>query len=428
MNRRSLRVLLPALVVLGTSACGSTSDTSSEATSSSGSSSSPDAEPAAEEDGDHDEEEVASGTEAASATPRLAVTYDGGVLVVDVASGEVVADEPLEGFVRASAAGDGRHALISGAGGWQALDLGSWSHEHGDHGHHYTGDAGLTDVRFEASEPGHVVAHDGLTTLFDDGTGEITVFDPADLEDGMPETTSATTEEAHHGVAVRLANRNMLMTHGNEDSRSTVRLVGPSGALMAETDDCPGVHGEAFAEHVAVFGCEDGAVIFDGRQVSKVEAPDAYGRIGNQAGSEVSPILLGDYKTDADAELERPTRVALIDTRDASLRLVDLGTSYTFRSLGRGPEGEALVLGTDGAVHVIDPETGERTSSIDVVAKWREPLDWQQPRPALHVVEGTAYVSDPRRDQVHVIDLARGKVTSTLDLPHTPNEIVANAG
>ncbi|RYB92945.1 hypothetical protein EUA93_00395 [Nocardioides oleivorans] len=427
MNRRSLHVLLPTLVVLGASACGTDSSTSRSTSSGAGSPA-----PAASPDTSSDtasEAAAGSGTEAASATPRLAVTYDGGVLVVDATSGEVVVDEPMEGFVRASAAGDGRHVLISGAGGWQALDLGTWSHEHGDHAHHYTGDVpGLTGVAFEAVEPGHVVVHDEITTLFDDGTGTITVFDPADLGEGAPEVTTTAADEAHHGVAVQLADRNLLMTVGDEESRSGVRLVGPSGAVMAETDECPGVHGEAFAEDTAVFGCEDGAVVLDGRSFTKVTSPDGYGRIGNQAGSEVSPILLGDYKTDADAELERPTRIALIDTRDASLELVDLGTSYTFRSLGRGPDGEALVLGTDGALHVIDAESGRTTDTIEVVDRWREPLDWQQPRPALHVVGETAYVTDPRRDQVHVVDLGRAKVTSTLDLPHTPNEIVANAG
>ncbi len=411
MIRTRLRVLLATLVVLGASACGTATDTDPD----------PDARP-------DDRPDHQAGTEAASATPRLAVTHDGGVMVVDVTSGEVVADEPLDGFVRASAAGDGRHVLVSGAGGWQALDLGSWSHEHGDHGHHYTGEPGLTGARFEAVEPGHVVAHEGITTLFDDGTGTITAFEPEDLAEGVPETTTTSTDEAHHGVAVRLADRNLLMTVGDEESRSGVRLVGPSGVVMAETDACPGVHGEAFAGDVAVFGCEDGAVVVDGRDITKVSTPDAYGRIGNQAGSEVSPVLLGDYKTDPEAELERPRRVSLIDTRTATLRLVDLGASYSFRSLARGPEGEALVLGTDGAIHVIDPETGMRTETIDVVERWREPVDWQQPRPTLHVVDGTAYVTDPSRDQVHVVDLARGKVASTLELPHTPNEIVANAG
>jgi DNA-binding beta-propeller fold protein YncE len=340
----------------------------------------------------------------------------------------VVADEPMEGFVRVSPAGDGRHALVSGNLGWQVLDLGSWGHEHGDHAHHYTSEPGLTGVLLEAAEAGHVVTHDGITTLFDDGTGTITVLDPDDLADGAPPVSTDAADEAHHGVAVRLVDRNLLVTVGDEESRTGVRLVSPSGAVLAETDECPGVHGEAFAEDAAVFGCEDGAVVVDGRTMTKVASPDPYGRIGNQAGSEVSPVLLGDYKTDPDAELERPTRVALVDTRDASLRLVDLGTSYSFRSLGRGPEGEALVLGTDGAIHVIDPGTGERMDAIDVVGRWREPLDWQQPRPALHVVGGTAYVTDPRRDRVHVVDLDRGRVTSILDLPYTPNEIVANAG
>lgn len=409
MKPRSPRVLLATLVVLAASACGT------------------DADPASSSQDEPDSADPAR-IEVASPTPRLAVTHDGGVMVVDVTSGEVVADEPMEGFVRVSPAGDGRHALVSGNLGWHALDLGSWADEHGDHAHHYTSDPGLTGVLLEAAEAGHVVAHDGLTTLFDDGTGTITVLDPDDLADGAPEVSTDAAEEAHHGVAVRLVDRNLLVTVGDEESRSGVRLVSPSGAVLAETDECPGVHGEAFAEDVAVFGCEEGTIVVDGREMTKVSSPDAYGRIGNQAGSDVSPVLLGDYKTDADAELERPTRVALVDTRDASLRLVDLGTSYSFRSLGRGPEGEALVLGTDGAIHVLDPETGARTDTIDVVGRWREPLDWQQPRPALHVAGSTAYVTDPRRDQVHVVDLGRGTVTSTLDLPHTPNEIVANAG
>ena len=37
--------------------------------------------------------------------------------------------------------------------------------------------------------------------------------------------------------------------------------------------------------------------------------------------------MLGDYQVDKDAELEQPNRVALIDTRAASLRTLDLGPS-----------------------------------------------------------------------------------------------------
>lgn len=367
-------------------------------------------------------------TEAASATPRLALTYDGGVMVVDVTDGSVLLDEELPGFLRVAAAGDDRHVLVAGEGGWRALDLGSWGHDHGDHAHHYAGDARLTDVRFPAEEPGHVVSHHGHTTLFDDGTGDITVLDPHELEDGAPEVETLTAGDAHHGVAAQLADRNLLHTVGTEEARSGVRLVSPAGIELAATDECPGVHGEAVAMDRAVFGCEDGVVVVDGRDMTKVQSPDGYGRVGNQAGSDVSPVVLGDYKVDADAEIERPERVSLIDTERGSMRLVDLGTSYTFKSLGRGPDGEALVLGTDGRLHVIDPVSGRVTDRIEVVEPWREPMDWQQARPALHVADGTAYVTEPATDSVHVVDLDAGTVSETIDLPHTPVELVANVG
>ncbi|WP_237706547.1 hypothetical protein [Kribbella flavida] len=133
--------------------------------------------------------------------------------------------------------------------------------------------------------------------------------------------------------------------------------------------------------------------------------------------------MLGDYKKDADAELERPEQISLIDTETGKLQLVGLGTSYTFRSLGRGPQGEALVLGTDGKIHVIDPEAAKVTRTIPVIGKWQEPLEWQQARPALFVRDSTAYVSDPATKTVHAIDIASGRRLGSASLPKAPNEL-----
>src|SRR5690606_38195452 len=133
---------------------------------------------------------------------------------------------------------------------------------------------------------------------------------------------------------------------------------------IAASDECPGIHGEAVAaDEVVLAGCEDGVLIVKDQKITKVDSPDAYGRIGNQAGSETSPVVLGDYKSDPDAELERPTRVSLTDTTTGTITLVDLPSSYTFRSLARGEHGEGLVLGTDGKIHVIDPRTAKITKS-----------------------------------------------------------------
>jgi hypothetical protein len=131
---------------------------------------------------------------------------------------------------------------------------------------------------------------------------------------------------------------------------------------------------------------EDGMLLVDGRKFRKVHAADDYARIGNQAPSEHSPIVLGDYKVDEDAELERPTRVSLIDTRTATLRLVD------------------------------------------VVAPWREPVEWQSPRPALFVLGDTAYVTEPATRELHAIDLATRRVTATHHLPEIPDELTGTAG
>ncbi len=364
-------------------------------------------------------------SEVATAQPRLALTYDGGVLVVDEEELTVVDDFALDGFNRLSPAGDGRHVLISTEGGFRALDTGSWTEAHGDHGHHYAGAPALTDLTFAAEKPGHVVPHAGVTALFDDGTGRIDVFDPADLASttDLPHLDSRTLPEAHHGVAVPMPDGGMLVTLGDSEERTGVALLDENGTEITRTEQCPGVHGETVAaDGVVAFGCEDGMAIFRDGRFTKASVPDPYGRIGNQAGSEDSPVVLGDYKTDPDAELERPERVALVDTRTASVRLVDLGTSYTFRSLGRGPAGEALVLGTDGNLHVIDPESGEILRRIEVLEPWTEPEEWQAPRPALEVQGGTAFVTDPATDSLYAVDVASGEIR-TAELPHTPNEI-----
>ncbi|GGV08497.1 hypothetical protein GCM10010182_29900 [Actinomadura cremea] len=360
-------------------------------------------------DGDSAARRETSAPAAVKVREPLVATYDGGLYVLDPATLKVVQDIPLDGFNRVNPAGDGRHVMVSASTGFRVLDAAG---------------ARLTEDEFAAPKPGHVVHHAGRTVLFSDGTGEVTVFDPGELGDGLPETETHDSEHPHHGVAVALSNGELLTTLGTEEERTGVHVLDANREEVARSEECPSVHGEATAQGEAVvIGCEDGALVYRNGEIDKVEAPDEYGRIGNQAGHEESPIVLGDYKTDPDAELERPERVSLIDTRTGDLELVDLGTSYSFRSLARGPHGEALVLGTDGAIHVIDPERAEVTEKIEVVGEWREPLEWQRPRPALYVRDHTAYVTDPGGRTLHAVDLDSGEVRSKAQTPRPVNEL-----
>ncbi len=360
------------------------------------------------------------------AATRIAVTVPGGVAVLDAASLEPVAQLDLEGFLRLNPAGDDRSILVTGPGGFRVLDTGVEIRAHGDHEHFHAVEPTLGDVAFPAEHPGHVTVHGGTTVLFDDGTGRIVTFDSDTLLDGAPQRRETSVPEPHHGVAVRLETGGLVTTEGTEDARSSVVLRSGAGDELARTDACPGVHGETVAaDDTVLLGCEDGVVVLRDGAFTHIPAPDAYGRIGNVRGHRESAVVLGDYKADRDAELERPTRVSLIDTATDELRLVELGTSYSFRSLARGPHGEALVLGTDGAIHVIDPATGTVIERVQVVDAWEEPLDWQQPRPSLVVADHTVYVTDPATRRVLALDAHSLERTAETTLEGIPNELAA---
>ncbi|MDT0386133.1 zinc metallochaperone AztD [Streptomyces dubilierae] len=353
---------------------------------------------------------TASATPAATVKDPVVATFDGGLYILDGESLKLARTIDLPGFNRVNPAGDKDHVVVSTDSGFRVLDA--------------TGQT-LTDIEYKGAKPGHVVRHAGKTVLFTDGTGEVNVFDPTDLSGGKkPQGRTYTSAEPHHGVAIELADGKLVSTLGTEEKRTGALVLDKNNKEIARNEDCPGVHGEAAAENEAIgIGCEDGILIYKDGEFTKIDAPDDYGRIGNQAGSDASPVLLGDYKTDPEAELERPTRISLIDTDKKKLRLVDLGASYSFRSLGRGPHGEALVLGTDGALRVIDPNTGKVEKKIPVVGQWQEPLDWQQARPTLFVRGHVAYVSEPGKKALHAIDLETGKKITSVTLPKSTNEL-----
>ncbi|MDN5854500.1 MAG: hypothetical protein L0K86_16945 [Actinomycetia bacterium] len=367
--------------------------------------------------------------ELTEAEPRLVTTYDGGLHVLDGDSLDVLETVELDGFLRVHRAGDGRHVIVSTDEAFRVLDAGVWSEEHGDHSHHFSADPELTDVEFEADHPGHVIHAAGRTALFSDGTGSAEVFETGDLAHGRPATTTVETAEAPPGAGGPVDGSGTLTTIGDDEGAYGVRVRDADGDEIARSEQCPGAHGAAPAAggHVVV-GCEDGVLVYDGDMLTKINSPDAYGRIGNHAGGEDGKVVLGDYKVKPNADLERPTRVSLIDTVRKRIRLVELGTSYSFRSLARGPHGEAIVLGTDGRLHVIDPATGQVTKRISVIGEWREPLDWQRPRPTLFVEGDAAYVSDPASKELHRVDLSEGEITASTTLPESPNELSGVSG
>ncbi|MEW1707352.1 zinc metallochaperone AztD [Microbacterium sp. NPDC089190] len=355
----------------------------------------------------------------ADAATRVALSYPGGILVLDGDTLETLGDMPSEEFTRLNPAGDGRHVMVTTSAGFQVLDAGASGVE-----------PELTDLVFEASKPGHVVTHGGTTVLYADGTSDSTIFDSDALlasTDSLPAVQTVPGVEAHHGVSIVLEDGTFLTTVGTADGRTGVVAKDAAGSTIAESADCPGVHGEGTAkDEVVVFGCENGALVFDGGAFTKLTAPDQpYGRMGNAYVSETSALVVGDYKDDRDAEGYLLHRVALIDTAAKTQRVIDMpeGAEYTFRDVARGPGELAYVLSSDGAIHVLDPATGEFTDAFPVIDAWEGPVEWQDAHPAIKVSGDIAYVTEPAKNTVHAVDLTTGEVVKSVTLAQTPNEI-----
>ena len=344
---------------------------------------------------------------------RIVLTYDGGLLTLDQDL-RVVADDAIDGFTRVNPAGDGRHVLVTVPEGFRVLDTAA--------------DPALTDAVFPADTGGHAVVHGEKTALFADGSGDVTVFDHDDLDgDRLPAVETTESEAAHHGVAIALEDDTLLTTIGTEEERTGVRALDEDGNETARSEACPNVHGEgAVEDEVAVFGCTDGALVHQDGAFTKIDAPTEYGRTGNLFTTETSSVAVGDYNDDPDSEGYLLDQVALIDAASGEYRVADMpeGVGFTFRDLARGPGDEAVVLGSDGALHTFDERTGEALDTIDVIDAWEGPTEWQDAHPALKVVGDVAYVTDPAEQQVHAVDLTTGKIVASSDeLPGVPNEI-----
>lgn len=360
----------------------------------------------------------------AAGQSRITLTSDGALFVLDAATLELQAELPIDGFTRVSPAGDAETVLVSAGDGFRVLDTGAAD----------SSEPRLTDLVFEAPEPGHVVRHGGRTVLFSDGTGDTRVLDTdaiAASATELPEGEVVPALAAHHGVSIVLENNTLLTTIGDENGRTGVRVLDSDREEIARNEDCPGVHGEGAAQHeVVIFGCENGVLLYAEGSFTKLASPDEFGRVGNIYVSESSPIAVADYNPVQDAEGYLLSQLMLIDTEAMTLRMVALpeGVEYTWRNVVRGPHDDAVILSSDGSLHILDVTTGEISASYPAIEPWQSPVEWQEPHPALAVLDGIAFVTDAANATIRAIDLATGDVIAETELPGAPNEIAVVTG
>ncbi|NDL60465.1 hypothetical protein [Phytoactinopolyspora mesophila] len=392
-----------------------------------------------EDDHDHEDEsgETLGATEVDAPVTRLLVADGeaGEVAVVEPGTGEVieVIDIPAPEMyptMLATTEGD-RYgfAVMPDRDLAQAIDVGVWSVDHGDHFHYYVA-APAQLAEYPGGGPSHVVTHSGQTAIFFDDDGEFQVLSAADIAQGAEGTVIA-TDAPHHGVAVPWGeDRFIASAYGDTDPDDTTL---PPEVVVQDADgevvesgfpECPGLHGEVALGDTVAFACADGIVVleehgdhFDGH---KLEYPDDDGRSGTLRTASGLDVLVGNYSAEA---------MLVIDPAEHEVTLVDLPDAFSTFAVSAYDDGRLLGMSADGTLHAVALDSGEITSVASVTEAYDEDAEWSDPTPQVAVGGGAlVYVTDPAAGQVHEVDLDGEAVTQSLDVGGTPFHVAAFGG
>ncbi len=384
-------------------------------------------------DHDHADHDHADHDHAGIAPARLAVA-DGKEAVVhllDGESGDVLVTYEVASPARVYAGSDGTLAYALQMDGNQVnvIDTGIRFEPHDDHFHVELVEPALLDFALAGTTPIHFVAHDGQIAIFNDGDGMATIFDEAIVRGGG-EVTLIDSGRPHHGVAVPLDDVVLISLPDPTDPEAALP-VGVSvrtldGAEVAAFDNCPRLHGEASIGHDAVaFGCVDGVLIVardgDGWSSRKIDNPAENpnnSRVGTLAYNEHSGLLVGNFSREG---------ITLFDLEAGVMAPVVLPVPMWAFTWSQHDAHEVLVLTVDGALHVLDGESGEILESLEVMDGFGVPQQGEQGvlRPLLVAAGDMAYISSPAAGEVIEVHLSEMAVERRIPAGTAPFALAA---
>ena len=305
----------------------------------------------------------------------------------------------------------------------QIVDSGTWTDAHGDHGHSYVTEPSRLDLTLKGTSY-HAVSGDGRTVVWNDDAGSFAVVTAEDLADGSVTPKVIELKDPHHGVAVPWSKGGYLASFSDDGEAAGIIALDPDGTETDRYEGCPHLHGEThLGEDAYAFGCADGIMVIDSSGARKIAAPVDDAGTGHLVGDGESPVLAGTLSSESRDDLA--TKIALYDTAKGKSKVVDLGVEFSRLAAA---DGQAVVVGTDGNLHVVDLATG-KVRTVKATKAWTKPKEFLDPRPQLALVGDRAWVTDPMSKQIIVVDLTTGKKVTSAEVDGQPDQIVvANAG
>jgi len=356
---------------------------------------------------------------------------DGVVRAIELEDGADAGTFKIEQTPALTPSDSGRRlfAVQGEAGTVATIATGIAFEDHGDHADISVTDAALLPVTIGGIKPAHVIEGSGTIAIFDDGSGDVTLFSEGDLTADGFDPMTIPTGAAHHGLAAPMGDYLVVSVPAEdpEAPRVGLRVIDTAGDAMGEVVDCPGVHGQAQSARVFAFGCQDGIVLAtpgtgaEPPVLEHISTTDlGEGNVSTLKGGKAMQFFLGNFGSDAVVVIELGS--------DDPFNVIPLPTRRVDFALDPAKVQNAYILTEDGQLHLLDVLKGEITQSARVTAPYSMDGHWRDARPRLAVAGNHIAITDPNEGLIRVISIATLKEERTIPVEGTPYTIVAVGG
>ncbi len=315
------------------------------------------------------------------------------------------------------------------------FDGGVYLEEHGDHFDLITDPVSRHPLEIVEEWPVHAVNSNGWTSIFADTNGHALLFDEEGLaRSGGDYEPTVFDAGVQHGTGFAITDEHVVMSVGNP--LCPVFIPGtwdclPLGAIVSDldgnvvydaaSDSCTFLHGEAYNEHGAFFGCQEGILFIhehDGQFEHEVLPYPA--ELGEP---EMSAIIVYYWHHDSDNFFGIGNRrgvgqagIWLVDPVNREIREIfpDPSAAFVFSN-----DGETFyILADDGILRAFDSHDGELIESVQVL----EPFErmFGSPSPAMIVVGEWLFLSDPYSGRVLGVHLEHMEIEEEWELGGAP--------
>ena len=283
---------------------------------------------------------------------------------------------------------------------------------------------GLLNYRLYGASPTHYRNFNGQAAVFYDGndseSSKFDVFTDQDIANGS--VSSQRLPYKHHGVAEPRGELvlSSYLPEGAEQLSMVKSYLQHGNHYHVEqtlTQPCLGLHGAASNQNFTAFGCQDGVLLVEQKGQSFIDSKiptDA--RIGTLLGHEKVQDLVAIASSQQD--------LLIVDPRNQQADWVAWTTQDTVKRLKQSFSASGqyfVILDDQGRLHILDSTTWQVIKILPIFTSDSRAI--AQAQLAMHGKLDQLFINDAVQQSIYQIDLTQGKITQTIQLNTTPQQL-----